>query len=378
MTESEWFACTHPDPMLSKGTLEERKRYFQAVFSPYRTKDEPIFERLVSVATEIGRSHRKDEEANRRYAEIVRCLIPFRRSELPRTETVLALARGIVADSAYDRMPILADALEELGADPLAVQHCRYGQHWAGCWVLVVLRERDGFPLDTSRPGPGIGLLPPDVDPIPYLHRHRNGDNQLLLAEQELRRAREAFFAVRADANFLRSVLANGDGGEPLPTKAVQAVLVEAHLLAMDCPIRHYEPVWPSPTDGAFLDRIGFTPGLPMDAAWPRDRFLAALDYYAGATEWPAEEFRTELLRTLDSRTDGFARGVKRREAERLAATALIPPDAEADRIIKYEKHLHAQLTSTMHELERLQARRGGASMPPPQVADLHVTINGQ
>jgi hypothetical protein len=139
MTESEWLACTHPDPMLSNGTLEERKRYFRAVFSPYCSEDKRLFERLVTVATEIGRSRGRDEEANRRYAQILRCLIPFRRFELPRTETVLALARGIEADSAFDRMPILADALEELGADSLAVEHCRYGQHWSGCWVIQAL-----------------------------------------------------------------------------------------------------------------------------------------------------------------------------------------------------------------------------------------------
>jgi hypothetical protein len=35
-----------------------------------------------------------------------------------RTETAVALARGIVAGRAFDRMPILADALEEAGFDP--------------------------------------------------------------------------------------------------------------------------------------------------------------------------------------------------------------------------------------------------------------------
>ncbi len=229
------------------------------------------------------------------------------------------------------------------------------------------------------------GLLPPDVFPIP--NRHHNRDSQLLMAEQELRRARERVFAVRADAEFLRRVLAESDS-ELLPAKPVRALLGEAHTLALDCPIRQYEPRWCS--DRSFLDRLGFAADRPKDEAWPRDKFLAALDYYAAATDWPADEFRAELLRTLDSRAAGFASGVKRREAEvlalnrrldaeaeRLAATALIPPDAATDRIIKYEKHLHAQLTSTLHELERLQARRGGVFVPPPAVADLHVIMNG-
>jgi len=65
-------------------------------------------------------------------------------------------------------------------------------------------------------------------------------------------------------------------------------------------------------------------------------------------------------------------------EPERSASTALLPPDVAADRIVKYEKHLHAQLTSTLHELERLQARRVGMCVPPPGVANLHVIVNGE
>jgi hypothetical protein len=55
-----------------------------------------------------------------------------------RTETVRALAHGIRTDEAFDRMPILADALEEAGCDDLVLlNHCRHCErHVAGCWVL--------------------------------------------------------------------------------------------------------------------------------------------------------------------------------------------------------------------------------------------------
>ena len=55
-----------------------------------------------------------------------------------RSETVVALTRGIVADEALDRMPILADALEEAGCDsPTVLRHCRECQnHTSRCWVL--------------------------------------------------------------------------------------------------------------------------------------------------------------------------------------------------------------------------------------------------
>jgi len=54
------------------------------------------------------------------------------------TPTVIALARGICDEFAFDRLPILADALQEAGcnnADMLA--HCRGpGPHARGCWVV--------------------------------------------------------------------------------------------------------------------------------------------------------------------------------------------------------------------------------------------------
>jgi hypothetical protein len=55
-----------------------------------------------------------------------------------RTETAVALAIGIYADRAFDRLPILADALEEAGCDQQDVlAHCRdAGEHVRGCWVV--------------------------------------------------------------------------------------------------------------------------------------------------------------------------------------------------------------------------------------------------
>ena len=55
-----------------------------------------------------------------------------------RTETAVALASAIYADRAFDRMPILADALEEAGCDSTDVlAHCRGpGPHVRGCWVV--------------------------------------------------------------------------------------------------------------------------------------------------------------------------------------------------------------------------------------------------
>jgi hypothetical protein len=57
------------------------------------------------------------------------------------TSTVTNLAQAIYTDRAFDRMPILADALEDAGCtnqDILA--HCRQpGEHVRGCWVVDLL-----------------------------------------------------------------------------------------------------------------------------------------------------------------------------------------------------------------------------------------------
>ena len=55
-----------------------------------------------------------------------------------RSESVITLAAGIYSDRAFDRLPILADALEEAGCDAHEVlTHCRgEGPHARGCWVV--------------------------------------------------------------------------------------------------------------------------------------------------------------------------------------------------------------------------------------------------
>jgi hypothetical protein len=60
------------------------------------------------------------------------------------TSTVLALTNGIYNEKAFDRMPILADALQDAGCDDEDVlNHCRQpGEHCRGCWVLDLVTGR--------------------------------------------------------------------------------------------------------------------------------------------------------------------------------------------------------------------------------------------
>jgi hypothetical protein len=58
-----------------------------------------------------------------------------------RTTNVFELADGILSDKAYDRMPILADALQEAGCeDELILSHCRLcNDHQGKCWVVDLI-----------------------------------------------------------------------------------------------------------------------------------------------------------------------------------------------------------------------------------------------
>jgi hypothetical protein len=57
------------------------------------------------------------------------------------TTTVVSLASGIYEEKAFDRMPILADALQDAGCDNEDIlNHCRQpGEHVRGCWVVDLL-----------------------------------------------------------------------------------------------------------------------------------------------------------------------------------------------------------------------------------------------
>jgi hypothetical protein len=61
------------------------------------------------------------------------------------TSTAVALARAIYADRAYDRLPILADALEEAGCNnPELLAHLRGdGPHVRGCWAVDLMLGKE-------------------------------------------------------------------------------------------------------------------------------------------------------------------------------------------------------------------------------------------
>jgi hypothetical protein len=94
----------------------------------------------VAAGARALRPTRKDER--RAQADLVREVFgdpfePVRLSPACRTADVLALAQGVYAGRAFERLPVLADALEDAGCAGAILDHCRSGgAHVRGCWAL--------------------------------------------------------------------------------------------------------------------------------------------------------------------------------------------------------------------------------------------------
>jgi hypothetical protein len=103
-----------------------------------------------SVISHLPRADPMRQQAERRQADLLRDILgnPFR--PLPAIDpgwltwnggVVVKLARSIADEHAFDRMPVLGDALEEAGCTAAEVlEHCRCGpEHARGCWLLDLL-----------------------------------------------------------------------------------------------------------------------------------------------------------------------------------------------------------------------------------------------
>jgi hypothetical protein len=89
----------------------------------------------------------KEREAQ---TELLRCIFgnpvqPIALDSFWRTPTVAVLAEAIYTERSFDRLPILADALEEAGCTDAAIlEHCRGpGPHVRGCWVVDLILGKE-------------------------------------------------------------------------------------------------------------------------------------------------------------------------------------------------------------------------------------------
>jgi len=95
-----------------------------------------------------------NDHESRIQAGLIRCIFgnPFHpRPRLPAAllgwndGTIPKIARGIYEERAFDRLPVLHDALLDAGCDDEAIlSHCREaGRHVRGCWVIDLLLGKE-------------------------------------------------------------------------------------------------------------------------------------------------------------------------------------------------------------------------------------------
>ncbi|MBY0459237.1 MAG: hypothetical protein K2V38_18050, partial [Gemmataceae bacterium] len=138
-----------------------------------------------------------------------------------------------------------------------------------------------------------------------------------------------------------------------------------------------------------FVRKLRLPGADPRAVTWTPALIRCGLEFYARFTGETVERFVEAVRADVEGWAEELTRKVRllEREAhavarlldgrtERRRAAKLLPGDGRDERIAKYERHLHGLLTSTLHELERLQARREDEPVPPPAVADLNITLD--
>lgn len=215
--------------------------------------------------------------------------------------------------------------------------------------------------------------------------REHDIDKSLFQTRKELAAARKRLADLRQAALAL-PVLAARSGGDSIPAPAVVTL-----LNAVYCHANEYTKAeLPSP-GSRLLKKLGRSEVTLEAVPWTAGIVHQVLEFYAGfvtggSAEWLAGQVGAEWAEESYS----LARRVKRlrrrlaglterwqKAAGWRAADAVMPAAGRDDRIIRYESHLHKLLTSTLHELERLQANRAGKDVPLPIAVDVAVNVDG-
>jgi hypothetical protein len=145
-------ALLHAGYAVHAATDPTARLYYRRVLHPARNAvayaallpgEAPEGPSQAEIQARYGAVYRQEESAQ---ADLVRDLIgnPFRPVTLDpdwlswHDRTVVKLARAVYDQHDFERLPILADALEEAGCqEPTILDHCREpGEHARGCWVL--------------------------------------------------------------------------------------------------------------------------------------------------------------------------------------------------------------------------------------------------
>ena len=219
-------------------------------------------------------------------------------------------------------------------------------------------------------------------DPLALL-RTADRAAQLRTLRQQLKSSRDELASVTAASDFLLTL--ESSRSEAVPPGLARTVFHAAYDLVFDDGDRVDDP--PEFGSKGFRRRLDLPPG-PEPIAWTTDVIRHGLTVYAALVRQQAPTFLGAIRDSLTDRAAELGRTIARLEREVAAverhiesgnsakkAEELLPGEGRDERIAKYERHLHAMLTSTLHELERLQARRGGEVLPLPAVGEMTVTV---
>lgn len=177
--EADWFHLSARQWMVNALKMASEGDTLADEYSPRKARldmarAEEIVRRIEQQSAE-GAGERREKSYGKLLARLLHDLVgnPFSEYRFDprwRTATVVDLARTIRDERAFDRMPILADALLDADCDEEAIlRHCRgtekhaseKHQHVRGCWVLDRILNPEDL-LFTSGPLPAQKRKPRD------------------------------------------------------------------------------------------------------------------------------------------------------------------------------------------------------------------------
>jgi hypothetical protein len=143
-------ATADPDDALTSGSADVTVSQYAAACAAasYASNTPTVRDEDLAVVMEASADAAADGPGERAHqVELLRDVfgpLPFRSVQTNSawlTTDVVPLAAGIYYERAFDRMPILADALQDAGCDNDDIlNHCRSGgPHVRGCWVIDLL-----------------------------------------------------------------------------------------------------------------------------------------------------------------------------------------------------------------------------------------------
>jgi hypothetical protein len=219
--------------------------------------------------------------------------------------------------------------------------------------------EGEGVPL--GEPGDARALSKVERKLAAVREELTDGDGGLAALEGILRGGDDAVpvdgWAARTIFEWANEILPEG--------KYVELDDDDRFLIRLGVPVDELDEnwVWAGWTAGVVckgLTNMGVPDNLRERLVTEGQRFVARKRQETSALEKQAQTLRRRV-RVLEQR--------KRQQR-------VLPDESTMNKVMRYEAHVSRQMLQALHTLERLQAARAGADVPPP--AALDVTLNGE